>query len=182
VEIKDLVAHELFKLTDDMLDSIETAVDEFSRMDFSDKTQEDLKRLYKQAYFLGQYLDLLMEYGGNNKNPILQKAAQQMEKVRQRMLEDPGLLDIISSAKKFDEEKKTMKLARKEVKKKLKEMKLSSKHLSTSEMKKAQMLLTMDVGEGSMGQFLKLLLVKLWELIKALFRRIFKRGEPQHVD
>ncbi len=175
VEIKDLKPHELFKLTDEMLDSIETAVDELSRMDFSRKTQEELMRLYKQAYFLSQYLDLLMEYGGNNKNPILQRAAQQMTKIKQRMLEDPGLLKIISSAKGYDEEKETMKLARKEVKKKLKEMQLSSKHLSTREMKKAQMLLTMDVGEGSMGQFIKLLLVKLWELLKSLLRWIFKR-------
>jgi hypothetical protein len=72
-----------------------------------------------------------------------------------------------------------MKLARKEVKKKLKEMQLTSKALTSGEMKKAQMLLTMDVGEGSAGQILKLLLVKLWEAIKAAVRYIKGRiGNP----
>jgi hypothetical protein len=91
------------------------------------------------------------------------------------MLEDTGLLKIIQAMKGYDEDKETMKLARKEVKKKLKEMQLQSRTLTTSEMKKAQMLLTMDVGEGSVGQFLKLILVKLWMLLSALARRLFKR-------
>ena len=91
------------------------------------------------------------------------------------MLEDPGLLKLVQAVKGYDEDKETMKLARKEVKKKLKEMQLQSKTLTTSEMKKAQMLLTMDVGEGSMGQFLKLILVKLWMLLSGLARRVFRR-------
>ncbi len=37
------------------------------------------------------------------------------------------------------------------------------------------MLLTMDVGEGSVRQCLKLILVKLWMLRSALARRLFKR-------
>lgn len=175
VEIKDLEPYELFKLTDEMLDSIETAVDELYRIDLEARTQEERERLYKQAYFLGQYLELLMEYGGNNRNPILQRADARVREIKQRMLEDPGLLKMIQSMKGYDEDKETMKLARKEVKKKLKEMQLQSRTLTTSEMKKAQMLLTMDVGEGSVGQFLKLILVKLWMLLSALARRLFKR-------
>lgn len=49
VEIKDLEPYELFKLTDEMLDQIETAVDELSRIDLSARTQEERERLYKQA-------------------------------------------------------------------------------------------------------------------------------------
>jgi hypothetical protein len=179
VEIKDLEPNDLFRLTDDMLDSIETAVDELARVDFSLRGQEELSKLYKQAYFLSQYLDLLMDYGGNSKNPILQRAHQQLSNIRRRMLQEPALFDIIAATKDFDEKKETMKLARKEVKKKLKEMQLTSKALTAGEMKKAQMLLTMDVGEGSAGQILKLLLVKLWEAIKAAVRYIKGRiGNP----
>ncbi len=136
VEIKDLEPYELFKLTDEMLDSIETAVDELYRIDLEARTQEERERLYKQAYFLGQYLELLMEYGGNNRNPILQRADARVREIKQRMLEDPGLLKMIQSMKGYDEDKETMKLARKEVKKKLKEMQLQSRTLTTSEMKK----------------------------------------------
>jgi hypothetical protein len=179
VEIKDLEPNDLFRLTDDMLDSIETAVDELARVDFSRRGQEELSKLYKQAYFLSQYLDLLMDYGGNSKNPILQRAHQQLSNIRRRMLQEPALFDIIAATKDFDEKKETMKLARKEVKKKLKEMQLTSKALTSGEMKKAQMLLTMDVGEGSAGQILKLLLVKLWEAIKAAVRYVKGRiGNP----
>lgn len=179
VEIKDLEPYELFKLTDEMLDQIETAVDELSRIDLQTRTQEERERLYKQAYFLGQYLELLMEYGGNNKNPTLQRADAKIREIKQRMLEDPGLLKLVQAIKGYDEDKETMKLARKEVKKKLKEMQLQSKTLSTGEMKKAQMLLTMDVGEGSMGQFLKLILVKLWMFLTALAGRLFRREAGQ---
>ena len=70
-----------------------------------------------------------------------------------------------------------MKLARKEVKKKLKEMQLSNRSLTSKEMRKAQMLLTMNVGEGSVGQFLKLLFVKLWQLLNFIVRIIFRRGK-----
>ncbi|MCU0844859.1 MAG: hypothetical protein MUC76_08030 [Spirochaetes bacterium] len=177
VEIKDLEPYELFKLTDEMLDSIETAVDELFRIDLETRTQEERERLYKQAFFLGQYLELLMEYGGNNKNPILQRADARVREIKQRMLEDPGLLKMVQAMKGYDEDKETMKLARKEVKKKLKEMQLQSRSLTTKEMQKAQMLLTMDVGEGSVGQFLKLILVKLWMLITALARKLTRR-EP----
>lgn len=179
VEIKDLEPYDLFKLTDEILDSIETAVDGLSRIDLRDRTQEELKRLYKQAYFLGQYIELLMEYGGNSKNPVLINAKQQLEAIKQNMLKDPSLLDMVLRVGKYDEKKETMKLARKEVKKKLKEMQLSSKTLSTQEMKKAQMLLMMDVGEGSMGQIFKLLFVKLWMLIIRISGYLFKKNKTQ---
>ncbi len=179
VEIKDLEPYDLFKLTDEILDSIETAVDGLSRIDLSDRTQEEIMRLYKQTYFMGQYIELLMEYGGNSKNPVLQNAKQQLEAIKQKMLKDPSLLDMVLRVGKYDEKKETMKLARKEVKKKLKEMQLSSKTLSTQEMKKAQMLLTMDVGEGSMGQIFKLLLVKLWMLLVRLYKYFFNKNRTK---
>ncbi|HSV97664.1 MAG TPA: hypothetical protein VLM75_12130 [Spirochaetota bacterium] len=179
VEIKDLEPYELFKLTDEMLDSIETAVDELHRIDLKARTQEERERLYKQAYFLGQYLELLMEYGGNNKNPVLRNADARVREIKQRMLEDPGLLKMIQAMKGYDEDKETMKLARKEVKKRLKEMQLQSRSLTTKEMRKARMLLAMDMGEGSVGQFLKLILVKLWMLITALTRKVFRRNAEE---
>ncbi|RPI96424.1 MAG: hypothetical protein EHM32_03170 [Spirochaetales bacterium] len=162
-----------------MLDSIETAVDDLFRIDLETRTQEERERLYKQAFFLGQYLELLMEYGGNNKNPILQRADARVREIKQRMLEDPGLLKMVQAMKGYDEDKETMKLARKEVKKKLKEMQLQSRSLTTREMQKAQMLLTMDVGEGSVGQILKLILVKLWMLITALARKLIRRKSDE---
>jgi len=175
VEIKDLEPQDMFRLTDEMLDNIETAVDELNRLDLSRKTQMEMERIYKQAYFLCQYLELLMEFGENAKNAILRKSLTDLNNVKQKMLKDPGLFDLVRSVKDIKEDKETLKLARKDVKKKLKEMQFQSKTLSTKEMKMAQMLLTMDTGEGSMGQFLKLLLVKLMQLLASVARKIAGR-------
>lgn len=169
VEIPDLQPMDLFTLTDDNLDFIESTVDDLLQRDYTDKTIEEMKRLYKQAYFLCQYIELLMENGDNAANPILQNAHNKLKLARQKMLQDPSLLKLVTGVKGFDEEKKTLKLARKEMRKKLKEMQLTSKTLTSKEMKKAQMVLTMDFGEGgSMGQFLMLIFIKLWEFLKKI--------------
>ncbi len=165
IEIPDLEPTRLFQLTDEGLDFIETTADEYDRIDFEGKEITELTRLYKKAYFLSEYIELLMEYGENVSHQTLNVAYEKLRKIRQRMLNDPLLYDIITREKGYDEDKKTMKLSRREARKRLKEMQLKSKNLTTKDMKRAQMLLTMDVGEGSMGQFFKLLLVKLWQLV-----------------
>ncbi|MBP7583715.1 MAG: hypothetical protein KBA61_06760, partial [Spirochaetes bacterium] len=179
VEIPDLEPSRLFKLTDETLDFIETNVDEFSRMSAVEGSIEDLTRLYKKAYFLSEYIEMLMDFGDNAGNPILLKAYERLKKVRQKLLEDPGLYLVITRAKAFDEDKKTMKLSRKEARKRMKEMKFQQKNLSRSEMKKAQLLMTMDVGEGSMGQFFMLLVIKLWEFLKKVFSWIVRREKAK---
>jgi len=182
VEIPDLEPSRLFKLTDETLDFIETNVDEFSRMSAVEGSIEDLTRLYKKAYFLSEYIEMLMDFGDNTGNPILLKAYERLKKVRQKLLEDPGLYLVITRAKAFDEDKKTMKLSRKEARKRMKEMKFQQKNLSRSEMKKAQLLMTMDVGEGSMGQFFMLLVIKLWEFLKKVFYWIVRREKKKNAE
>jgi len=179
VEIPDLEPSRLFSLTDETLDFIETNVDEFSRMEFGDRSIEDLTRIYKKAYFLSEYIEMLMDFGDNAGNPILQRSYEKLKKVRQKLLEDPGLYLIITRAKSFDEDKKTMKLSRREARKRMKDMKFQQKTLTRSEMKKAQVLMTMDVGEGSMGQFFMLLVIKLWEFLKKVFFRIVRREKKR---
>jgi hypothetical protein len=64
-----------------------------------------------------------------------------------------------------------MKLAKAQAKQMLKQMKLDDRRLSVGEMKKAQLIFTSDAGTGSRGQFLMLLLVKLWKILKKTFSR-----------
>lgn len=180
VEIPDLEPSRLFCLKEETLDFIEMNADEFSRMDLSNKSIEELAKIYKKAYFLSEYIELLMDFGDNAGNPILQKSYDKLKKVRQKLLEDPALHQIITRVNSFKEDKKTMKLSRKEARKRMKEMKFQQKHLSRSEMKKAMVLLTMDVGEGSMGQFFMLLVIKLWELLKKIFYLIVRREKEKN--
>ena len=175
VEIPDLEPSKLFVLTDETVDFIESNADEFARMDLQDKSIEEMTQIYKKAYFLSEYIEMLMDFGNNATNPILVKSYEKLKAVRQKLLEDPGLYLIITRAKSFDEDKKTMKLSRKEARKRMKDMKFQQKNLSRSEMKKAQLLMTMDVGEGSMGQFFMVLVIKFWELLKKIFYWIVRR-------
>lgn len=181
IEIADLEPTELFKLDDDILDFIELTTGQLARLDLSNRSIEELKSIYKKAYFMGQYIELLMDYGGNNTNPILRKAQQVLQEARQKMLHDPYLYELVTRAGTFKEDKKMMKMSRKEARKRMKEMKLEERALSSKEMKQAQLVLTMDTGSsegGSIGQLLKLLVIKLAQGIVFVARKIAGRGTP----
>jgi hypothetical protein len=171
VEIPDLDPSSLFELTDEKLDAIETAVDDFTRIDYNTKTLEERKKLFKQAYFLSQYVTLLLENKKNSSNPILKNCAYKLRKITQTILADPSLLQMVMETGRFTD-KDTLKLSMKQLKEKLKDMKMSQTPLSAEEIKKAQMLLTSDLGEGNIGQFLRVLFIKLLEFIKKLMQKI----------
>ncbi|HOJ29517.1 MAG: hypothetical protein GYA16_13995 [Spirochaetes bacterium] len=171
VEIPDLDPSSLYELTDEKLDAIETAVDAFTRIDFNTKTLEERKKLFKQAYFLSQYVSLLLENKKNSANPILKRCAYKLQKITQDILADPSLLQLVMETGKFSD-KETLKLSKKQLKEKLKEMKMSQTPLSTEEIRKAQMLLTSDLGEGNIGQFLRVLFIKLLQFIKRIVLKI----------
>jgi len=171
VEIPDLDPSSLYELTDEKLDAIETAVDDFSRIDFNTKTLEERKKLFKQAYFLSQYVTLLLENKKNSSNPILKNCAYKLKKITQTILADPSLLQMVMETGRFTD-KDTLKLSMKQLKEKLKDMKMSQTPLSAEEIRKAQMLLTSDLGEGNIGQFLRVLFIKLLECIKKLLQKI----------
>lgn len=175
IEIGDLEPTELFKLDDDILDFIEMTTAQLAQLDLSERSVEDLKVIYKKAYFLGQYIELLMEYGGNIANPVLKKAQQALQEARQKMLNDPVLYELVTRAGNFREDKKMLKMSRKEARKRMKEMKLEERALSSKEMKQAQLILTMDTGTsegGSMGQLIKLLVIKLVQGIVFVAKKI----------
>lgn len=171
VEIPDLDPTSLYELTDEKLDAIETAVDAFTRMDFNTKTLEERKKLFKQAYFLSQYVSLLLENKKNATNPILKRCAYKLQKITQDILADPSLLQLVMETGKFSD-KETLKLSKKQLKEKLKEMKMSQTPLSSEEIRKAQMLLTSDLGEGNIGQFLRVLFIKLLQFITHVVKKL----------
>ncbi|MGQ9844268.1 MAG: hypothetical protein ACUVRK_12005, partial [Spirochaetota bacterium] len=88
VEIPDLDPSSLYELTDEKLDAIETSVDAFTRIDFNTKTLEERKKFFKQAYFLSQYVSLLLENKKNAVNPILKRCAYKLQKITQDILAD----------------------------------------------------------------------------------------------
>ncbi|HOO72574.1 MAG TPA: vWA domain-containing protein [Spirochaetota bacterium] len=179
IEIKDLEGGGLFKINDEDTENISRWVSQVEGIAISELDSESKKRLYKQVYFLAQYVQMLLDHG-NEGNETLLHSREKLQLVKQRLLSDPELMFTVIQVNELDEDKKLMKLARKEARKMMKEMKLNEKRLSIKQMKKAKVVFTMDVGEGSMGQFLLLMVIKLLQLIKKILLfpfSIFRKKE-----
>ena len=168
IEIGDMHNDDLFKVTDENMSRIKESIENFNTADISDLDIDGKTRLYKQVSFLAQYVQMLIE-NGNQEHAELNRSLDRLQDIRNRMIKDPDLLFTIINVKELCEDKKTMKLARKEARMLMKNMQLENRKLSIDEMKKGQVFLTMDVGEGSMGQFLLLLMIKAAQFIRGLF-------------
>lgn len=181
IEIKDLETGGLFKISDEDQEHIKKWVAKVQGIPIEELELDDKIRLYKQVYFLTQYIQMLLD-NGNENNSVLAKAMEKLLYLKQKLLSNPELMFVIMQVGELDDDKKLMKLARKEARKMMKEMKLTEKNLSIKQMKKAQMLFTMDVGEGSMGQFFLLLIIKFLQLLKRIVTfpaRLFSRKEKE---
>ncbi len=171
IEIDDLKTDELFTLNDDILNYIENSIKEFSSIDLDKVNIHDRSFIYKKVYFLSQYVEFLM-YSKHKDNEALQKASGQLSSIKQSMLSDPHLLEIVMRTKGLEDNKKTMKMAKKEARKRLKNITPQDNILSSDEIKKAKLLLSMDMigGEG-LGLLLRALFARVIMFIKRLFRR-----------
>ena len=149
----------------EQVDNILQTVQNFQKIDLSAKSLAEMQKIYKQVYFFCQYLEQLMQSDSSFKSQ-LQGAYDDLTLLKQKMLKDPQLFYSLRQVKELADDKKLMKLQKKEARKMLKDMQLSDKKLSVKEMKRAQMIFTMDVGEGSMGQFLLLLFIKIYQSVK----------------
>ncbi len=176
IEVGDLKADGLFVLTDDTIQEIRSLAQKFSSIHIADLEVNAKKSMYKQVYFLTQYIQMLID-NGNESDAILKDAHDTLMSVRQKMLKDPELLFTIIEVEEFDKDKKMMKLAKKEARKLLQQMKLNNKNISIEDMKRAQLLFTMDMsGEGNMGRFIQLLLIKLFQFLKRIAAAPFTKS------
>ncbi|MCU0848482.1 MAG: hypothetical protein MUD12_11400 [Spirochaetes bacterium] len=167
IEIKDLEMDGLFQVDDTTLKYINEAIDRFYSVDMSGLHPEEKDRLFKQTHFLSQYIQMLLE-NGNAENQRLVNASERVAQLKQQLLKDPELLWTFMEVKEFKEDREMMKLAKKQAKQLLKQMQLDSRKLSSKEMRAGQLLFTMDVGKGSMGQFLMLIFIKIYDFIKKI--------------
>ncbi len=165
IEIKDLDSGGLFKIGDKEMENIEKWIARVEEANVASIEIEAKKRIYKQVYFLAQYVQMLLD-NGNTENHALAGARDRLFLIKQKLLSDPELMFTVIQVNELDEDKKLMKLAKKEARKMMKEMKLNEKRLSIGQMKKAKVVFTMDVGEGSMGQFLLLMVIKLLQFLR----------------
>ncbi len=184
IEIEDLDCSNLYEVDEETLAYIKATVMGFDMVDLSELEIPDKEKLYKHVNFMSQYVQMLMD-NGNEENQVLRFVTEKLSQIKQKMLKDPYLLFTFLQVKELNEDRKMMKLAKKEARQALKNMKLENRKLSVKEMREGQLLLTMDVGEGSMGQFFRFLLVKLFDLLKAAFTapaKLFQKKEKPSDD
>ena len=83
---------------------------------------------------------------------------------------------------KYHEDKKKLKLDRKEARKLMKNMSMKKQKITTEDMKRAQLTFSFEPGEGSVGMLFKLLFIKLMQLIKTLAtnpKSLFKKEKGE---
>lgn len=169
IEIPDIPTDLVFEVTPEQLEQIRTAIDRFSSLSLEQHDPATRKRLFRQVQFMDQYVTMLME-NGHADDTALKNAHERLAAVKQRMMKDPHILMTFMQTKEIKEDREMMQLAKKEARRLMKQMKLDDRKLSIAEMKKAQVLFTMDVGKGSMGQFIMLIVIRMIEAVKRLFR------------
>ena len=182
IEISDLDPSNLYTVTDETLDYIQNAIKKFNEIDPESLEYDDKMRLYKQVHFMGQYIQMYIQ-NGNQNNKQLQQFADDVHALREKLIKDPDILMTFIQVKELQEDKELTKLAKKEARALMKQMKLTSKKLSMEEMKQGQLLFTGDVGgEGNMGQFILLMLIKFGQFIKRVVGAPFKKSSKKEED
>ncbi len=179
VEIPDIREDLLFKITDEHLENLRELVERIRIGSQWDLDFTSRKRLYKQAYSLAQYLRLLIDHQDED-DPRLYRLLHDLAEIREKMLRNPELLYEIARAGGYKEDEKNIYANYRHMQFQLKNVEMAKNRLTADQVKKAKLLLKMDVpgGERSPGMLLYILFIKLFQLIGKLFHSLFgKHGE-----
>ncbi len=189
IQIADLDSSKLYKPGEDMIEFLKASVEKFEKVDAAALEFNDKAKLYKQVHFLYQYVEMYL-VNGNEDNQALKKFHQRLFDIKLKLMKDPDIYFTFSQVKEMKEEKELMKLAKKEIRQMLKQMQLENRKLSINEMKKGQLVFTMDIGgEGNIGQYILLMFIKLMQFIKRVISYPFtprqkekEKRKPQKND
>jgi hypothetical protein len=184
VEVPDIREDLLFKITDDHLKNLSELIERIKVGSEWDLDFNSRKRLYKQAYSLAQYIRLLIDHQDED-DPGLYRLLHDLSEIREKMLRDPELLFEIVKAGVYKEDEKNIFANNRHIQFNLKNMEMKQNKLSSNQIKKAKLLLKMNLpgGERSPGMLLSILLIKLIQLLKKVFLAPFgKSGEKESAD
>ncbi len=170
IQIEDINTARLKRISGSSAGSIVSAVTAILNSDINNRTVNELAVIYKKAYLLGQYIEFLMGSRENKRNPVLRKAAAELLGFKQRLLRNPGLLELVMRISGFEDDRRLIRHAFKDAKLYLKDMSLRKKSLSVKEIMKARTRLSKKGGTGNI-KLLYFLIIKLWKLLKRIFKR-----------
>jgi len=181
IEVGDLKTEGLYDVSYENLENLFHWIKKLESTDPRFLNGDEKERLYKQVFFLGQYLKMLIEYGKTNQVE-LKAFYSRIEKLKSELMKDTELFLLIVRAGKYHEDKKKLKLDRKEARKLMKNMSMKKQKITTEDMKRAQLTFSFQPGEGSVGMLFKLLFIKLMQFLKAFFtnpKSLFKKEEGE---
>jgi hypothetical protein len=181
IEVGDLKTEGLYDVSYENLENLFHWIKKLESTDPRFLNGDEKERLYKQVFFLGQYLKMLIEYGKTNQVE-LKAFYSRIEKLKSELMKDTELFLMIVRAGKYHEDKKKLKLDRKEARKLMKNMSMKKQKITTEDMKRAQLSFSFQPGEGSVGMLFKLLFIKLMQFLKILFtnpKSLFKKEEGE---
>jgi hypothetical protein len=184
VEIPDIKEDLLFKLTDEHFENLSELIE---RIKIGSEWELDLnsrKRLYKQAYSLAQYIRLLIDHQDED-NPRLYRLLHNLSEIRERMLRNSELLFEVVRAGGFKDDEQNIYANQRQMQFNLKNVEMKNNRLTANQIKKAKLLLKMDVsgGERSPGMLLYILIIKLMQFLKKIILAPFgKPGEKEPGD
>ncbi len=164
IEVGDIKNDHLYDVSYENLENIFHWIKKLEFADIKYMKIDEKERIYKQTYFLGQYIKMLYDHDTKNKAE-LKSLLERIAKIKTRLMEDTELFLYIVKAGKYHEDKKKLKLDRKEARKLMKQMSSQNKNITVKDMKRAQLTFSFEPGQGSSGKLFLFLLIKLGQLL-----------------
>lgn len=182
IEVGDIRTDNLNDVSQENLESIFHWIKKIEFVDIKYMHVDDKEKIYKQAYFLGQYVKMLYESAESNKAE-LKSYLERIGSIKTRLMNDNELFMLIVKSGKYHEDKKKLKLDRKEARKMMKQMNMKNQNITMKDMKRAQLTFTFEPGgEGSAGKLFLLLFIKLGQAIVHAVTFPFNRGKNRDED
>ncbi len=172
IEIPDLQTDDLYTLKDENINFIQDSIARIENINIQELDIETKTRIYKKVYFLGQYVKMFLMH--NPQNQQLQKFENSINQIKEQWLKDTELLFTFMQVDEFDDDKKIMKLSKKNLKAALKNLKDNNSKIKLKDLKNAQMQFSFDAGKGSAGKLFLILIVKLLLVVKAVLLLPFR--------
>ena len=178
IEVGDINNEKLYDVSNENLENIFHWVKKLESVDMQYLNIDDKERAFKQAYFLEQYIKMLHDFGSKNKSE-LKNFLDRIANVKSKFMKDNELFMLIVKSGKYHEDKKKLKLDKKELKKLLSQMSMSNEKITLKDLKKAQLTFTFMGGEegGGFGKLLLILLMKLGQLMVSAVTYPFRRKD-----
>lgn len=182
IEVGDLDTSNLYDVSYENLENIFHWIKKLETTDFRYMHIDDKEKIYKQAFFLGQYVKMLYD-AADEKKAELKSYLDRIAVLKEKLMKDNELFLLVVRSGKYHENKKSLKLDKKEARKLMKQMSRQDRKLTVQDMKRAQLTFTFEPGgEGSVGQLFLLLLIKLGQFVKRIVTFPFNRGKKDEQD